>query len=62
MVINKINAEVQKVFPDPAFREKNLDPQAFEPIVSSPERFSEYMKSEALKWGKVVRDAKVKLD
>ena len=60
--VNAINAEVRKIFSDPAFLGKNLDPQAFEPIVSSPEQFSDYMKSEALKWGKVVRDAKVKLD
>lgn len=61
-IINRVNAELQKIFADPALREKNLDPQGFEPIVSSPERFSEFTKSEALKWGKVVRDAKVKLD
>ncbi|HEV8259688.1 MAG TPA: tripartite tricarboxylate transporter substrate binding protein [Burkholderiales bacterium] len=61
-VINRVNAEVQKIFADPAFREKNLEPQAFDPIVTSPDRFSEYIKTDALKWGKVVRDAKVKLD
>jgi tripartite-type tricarboxylate transporter receptor subunit TctC len=61
-VINKINAEVQKIYADPAFRARNLDPQGYESIVSSPERFAEYLKSDALKWEKVVRDANVKLD
>ena len=61
-LINRVNAEVQKIFADPAFREKNLELQAFDPIVTSPDRFSEYIKTDALKWGKVVRDAKVKLD
>lgn len=61
-VVNRINTSVQKVLFDPAFREKNLDPQAFEPFTSSPEQFAEYLKSDALKWAKVVRDANVKLD
>ena len=61
-VIGRINAQVQEIFADPAFRGKNLDPQAFEPIVSSPEQFSDYTKSDALKWGKVVRGAGVKFD
>ena len=53
---------MRKIFADPAFREKNLVPQAFEPMTGSPEQFAEFMKSEVQKWGKVVRDAKVKLD
>jgi tripartite-type tricarboxylate transporter receptor subunit TctC len=61
-VIGRINAGVQKVFAEPAFRDKNLVPQAFEPIAGTPEQFGDYMKAEAQKWGKVARDAKVKLD
>jgi len=60
--INRITAEVRKILTDPAFREKSMDLQGLEPIVSSPEQFAEYIKSEALKWSKVVRDAKVALD
>ncbi len=61
-VINRISAEAQKILADPVFREKNLDPQGLEPTVSSPERFSEMLKSQALQWGKIVRDANVRLD
>lgn len=61
-VINRISAEVQKILADPAFREKHLDPQGFEPMISSPDQFSEMLKSQALQWRKIVRDANVQLD
>lgn len=61
-VIGRINAGVQKVFAEPAFRERNLVPQAFESIVGPPEQFGEYMRAEARKWGRVARESKVKLD
>ena len=35
-VIGRINARLQKIYAEPAFREKNLVPQAFEPIVGTP--------------------------
>ena len=61
-VIGRINGTLQKIYAEPAFRERNLLPQAFEPIVGTPEQFGEYMRAETLKWGKVARDAKVRLD
>ena len=61
-VIGRINAGVQKVFAEPAFRERNLVPQAFESIAGPPEQFGEYMRAEAQKWGRVARESKVKLD
>lgn len=57
--INRIPAELRKILNDPAFREKNMDRQGLEPVASSPEQFSEHIKSETRKWSKVVRDAKV---
>ncbi|HEV8259689.1 MAG TPA: tripartite tricarboxylate transporter substrate binding protein [Burkholderiales bacterium] len=61
-VVTRINADVHKIFADPAFREKFLAPQAYEPITSSPGEFADYMRAEARKWGDVVRQAKIKLD
>lgn len=60
--INAINAEVRKILSDPAFRAQNLAPQGFEPFLTSPERLLEYLKADALKWARVVREAKVKLE
>jgi len=39
-----------------------LAPQLFEPITSSPEQFAEFIRTEAQEWGKVARDAKLKVD
>jgi tripartite-type tricarboxylate transporter receptor subunit TctC len=61
-VIDKINAEVRKILADPAFREKFLAPQMFEPMGSSPEQFADYIKGETQKWAKVIREAKLKIE
>jgi tripartite-type tricarboxylate transporter receptor subunit TctC len=61
-VIDKINAEVRKILADPAFREKFLAPQMFEPMGSSPEQFADYIKGETQKWAKVIRGAKLKIE
>lgn len=61
-IVAKLNAETQRVFNNPLFREKLLAPQLFEPITSSPEQFAEFIRTEAQKWGKVARDAKLKVN
>jgi len=61
-IVAKLNAETQRLFNDPAFREKLLAPQLFEPITSSPEQFAGFIRAEAQKWGKVARDAKLRVD
>jgi tripartite-type tricarboxylate transporter receptor subunit TctC len=61
-VIGKINAEVQKVFADPAFRERYITPNLFETMTSSPEQFAEFIRADSVKWAKVIRDANIKVD
>jgi tripartite-type tricarboxylate transporter receptor subunit TctC len=61
-IIDKINAEVRKILDDAAFREKFLAPQMFEPMGSSPEAFAQFVRSETQRWGKVIRDANLKID
>src|SRR5262249_19381522 len=61
-VVKKINTDVQQIFADAAFREKYLAPQMFEPMVSSPDAFAAFLATESQKWGKVIRDAKVKVE
>ena len=60
--INRIYAGVRDVFADPAFIKRVLEPGGLQPIVSSPERFAEYIKAEAVKWERVIREAKIKLE
>jgi tripartite-type tricarboxylate transporter receptor subunit TctC len=61
-IVAQISADVQKVVTDPAFREKFLDPQIFEPITSSPEEFAEYVRTESQKWSALIRDAKLTVE
>jgi tripartite-type tricarboxylate transporter receptor subunit TctC len=61
-IVDKINTEVRKILAEPAFREKFLAPQMFEPMGSSPEQFADYIKGETQKWAKVIREAKLKIE
>jgi tripartite-type tricarboxylate transporter receptor subunit TctC len=61
-IVAQVNADVRRVFEDAEFRAKFLDPNMFEPMTSSPEQFSAFIKSDAQKWRDVINIAKVKLD
>ena len=61
-VVMKINAEVQKILSDPAFHQRFMAPQMFEPMASAPEPFAEYIKSETQSWAKVLREQGLKLE
>jgi tripartite-type tricarboxylate transporter receptor subunit TctC len=61
-IIDKLNAQTQRIFNDPVFRDKFLAPSFIFSIVSSPEIFAERIRSESAKWGKVIRDAGVKVE
>jgi len=61
-VIGKINAEVRALFADQAFLDRAIVPGMFEPMVSSPEQFAEFIKSDSAKWSKVLREANIKAD
>src|SRR6266550_6366491 len=56
-VVARINTEVRRIFAEPAFRKTFLEPQFFESIAGPPDDLAAYLKSEAEKWGKVIRDA-----
>jgi tripartite-type tricarboxylate transporter receptor subunit TctC len=61
-VIGKINAEVRALFEDPGFRERAIVPNMFETMVSSPERFAEFIRRDSEKWTKVLREANIRID
>ena len=50
-IVDKLSAETQKIFADPAFREKFLDPAVTFSIAISPEQFAERMRADLAKWG-----------
>ncbi len=55
-VINKINADVQKVMDDPDFRAKFMEPQLFESMAETPEQFAEYIRRETESWAKIIAE------
>jgi tripartite-type tricarboxylate transporter receptor subunit TctC len=61
-IIGKLNAEVQKLFTDAEFRARVIEPNMFEPMVSSPEQFAAFIKTDTEKWGRVLRAANIKID
>jgi tripartite-type tricarboxylate transporter receptor subunit TctC len=61
-VVMKIDADVIKIFNDPAFRARFLDPQLFESMAGSPNEFAAYIKAERDKWSKVIREANINLE
>ncbi|MGA7791203.1 MAG: tripartite tricarboxylate transporter substrate binding protein [Xanthobacteraceae bacterium] len=60
-VVAKVDQEVIKVFSDPAFRARFLDPQMFESMAGPPDAFAAYIKTERAKWAKVIRDDNIKI-
>ena len=60
-VIARLQREIVKVMAIPDIREK-LIAQGTDPVGSSPEEFALFMKSEALKWSRVIKSANIKPD
>jgi tripartite-type tricarboxylate transporter receptor subunit TctC len=61
-VIDRINGEVRALFAEQSFLDRVIVPNMFETMVTSPKQFSDYIKRDSLKWGKVLRDANIKVD
>jgi tripartite-type tricarboxylate transporter receptor subunit TctC len=58
-IVQKLNEAVNKALQSPDLREK-LEAQAFEPVGGTPREFGDYVKTEVVKWGKVVKAGNVK--
>jgi tripartite-type tricarboxylate transporter receptor subunit TctC len=58
----KINADVQKIFADSEFKEKFLGPSLLGVIAGTPEQFADYIKAEAAKWSKLIKEANLKVN
>ncbi len=60
-IVMKIDQEAIKIFSDPAFRARFLDPQMFESMADAPDAFAAYIKAERAKWAKVIHDNDIKI-
>jgi len=60
-VVAKLNIEVLRVLAAPDFRSR-ITLEAVSPIGSTPEEFGSFMRSEIVRWAKVVKDSGAKVD
>ena len=61
-IVDKLSAETQRIFAEPAFREKFLAPSMIFSIAGTPEDFAQRIKADYAKWGKVIKEAGVKVE
>jgi tripartite-type tricarboxylate transporter receptor subunit TctC len=61
-IVGKINAEVQRIFNEPEYRERVLAPNTLESLVSSSETYEALIKKDTEKWGRVIGAAKLKIE
>ena len=60
-IVAKLNTEVLRVLAAPDFRNR-ITLEAVAPIGTSPEEFGAFIKSEIVRWAKVVKDSGAKVD
>jgi len=60
-VVTRLNAEIQRALNTPELRQ-GFEREAIEPIGGTPEQFGDYLKSELVKWGKLVKSSGLRID
>jgi tripartite-type tricarboxylate transporter receptor subunit TctC len=60
-IVARLNSEVVRVLNQPDYRSLLVN-NTIDPIGSSPEELGRYIKSELVKWAKVIKDAGVRVD
>ena len=60
-IVDLLNAQMVRILKLPDVRER-LTTLGFEPVGSTPDELAAKIKSETEKWGKVVREANIKID
>jgi tripartite-type tricarboxylate transporter receptor subunit TctC len=59
-IVDLLHREVVKVMAQPDVRQRLAD-MGFDPVASSPGEFAEWIRTETVRWGNVIRDAKIGL-
>jgi len=60
-IVHKLNAEIARLMAAPDTKKALFD-AGVEPTPSSPEEMAEYLQQELARWGKVVKDADIRLE
>jgi tripartite-type tricarboxylate transporter receptor subunit TctC len=61
-IVDKLSAETQRIFGDPAFRDRYLASAVTFSIASPPEQFGARIRADLAKWGKVIKEAGIKVE
>ena len=59
-IVDRVNADVNDILKDPAVR-KRLSDMGATPLGGTPKQLADHIASETVKWGNVVRDAKIQI-
>jgi tripartite-type tricarboxylate transporter receptor subunit TctC len=60
-IVARLNSEIARVLKQPDYRNLLVN-NTIDPIGSSPEELGQYIRSELVKWAKVVKEAGVRVD
>ena len=60
-IVTRLNGELVKIIAMPDTKEK-MQNAGFEPMSSTPEKFAEFIKTEIVRWGKVIKDANISVE
>ncbi|HTQ73798.1 MAG TPA: tripartite tricarboxylate transporter substrate binding protein [Burkholderiales bacterium] len=60
--VAKIYADTAKTLADPGFREQYVTRQWFEAVGNTPEQFADYLKSEYVRWGRLIKLSRVSVE
>ncbi|HEY2533817.1 MAG TPA: tripartite tricarboxylate transporter substrate binding protein [Xanthobacteraceae bacterium] len=60
-IVMKLDQQVIRIFADPEFRARFLDPQMFESMAGPPAEFAAYIEAERAKWAKVIHDDNIRI-
>ncbi|MSQ20128.1 MAG: tripartite tricarboxylate transporter substrate binding protein [Betaproteobacteria bacterium] len=59
-IIDRLNAEINRILADPVVVNDRLAPVGIEPLGSTPERFAEVIRIDIGRYAKIARDARIK--
>lgn len=61
-VVAKVNADMQEILKDDAFRKQFLDVHALQPMQGSAADLGKFMDAESAKWSKLIKDTNLSVD
>ena len=59
-IVDKVNAAVNEILRDPAVH-KRLSDMGASPLGGTPKQLADHLAAETVKWGNIVRDAKIQI-